>query len=145
MSQANIGLIGLAVMGQNLVLNLERNGYTVAVFNRTTALTDDFVGQHPGKKLLATRTPTEFVASLERPRRILIMVKAGSAVDAVIDGCCRSWSQATLLWMAATATMQTPTGAATRSPHAGSSSWASASAAAKRGALGPEHHARRQC
>ncbi len=86
MSQANIGLIGLAVMGQNLVLNLERNGYTVAVFNRTTAVTDDFVGQHPGKKLLATRTLAEFVASLERPRRILIMVKAGSAVDAVIDG-----------------------------------------------------------
>jgi 6-phosphogluconate dehydrogenase len=85
MTQANIGLIGLAVMGQNLVLNLERNGYTVAVYNRTTATMEEFVAAHRDKKLLATRSLEEFVAGLERPRRILIMVKAGSAVDAVID------------------------------------------------------------
>jgi 6-phosphogluconate dehydrogenase len=85
MTQADIGLIGLAVMGQNLVLNLERNGYCVAVYNRTTAVTDEFVAAHPGKQLLATRTMAEFVASLARPRRILIMVKAGSPVDAVIE------------------------------------------------------------
>jgi 6-phosphogluconate dehydrogenase len=83
---ATIGLIGLAVMGQNLVLNMERNGYTVAVFNRTTAVTEEFVAAHPGKNLLLTRTLPEFVAALERPRRILIMVKAGPAVDAVIEG-----------------------------------------------------------
>ncbi|MFN8465982.1 MAG: NADP-dependent phosphogluconate dehydrogenase [Caldilineaceae bacterium] len=86
MTTATIGLIGLAVMGQNLVLNMERNGYTVAVFNRTTAVTEEFVAAHPGKKLVPARTLEEFVASLEKPRRILIMVKAGAAVDAVIDG-----------------------------------------------------------
>ncbi len=86
MTTATIGLIGLAVMGQNLVLNMERNGYTVAVFNRTTAVTEEFIAAHPGKKLAPSRTLEEFVASLEKPRRILIMVKAGAAVDAVIDG-----------------------------------------------------------
>ena len=86
MTTATIGLIGLAVMGQNLVLNMERNGYTVAVFNRTTAVTEEFIAAHPGKKLVPARTLEEFVASLETPRRILIMVKAGAAVDAVIDG-----------------------------------------------------------
>ena len=86
MTKATIGLIGLAVMGQNLVLNMERNGYTVAVFNRTTAVTEEFVAAHPGKKLILTRTLQELVDSLESPRRILIMVKAGAAVDAVIDG-----------------------------------------------------------
>jgi 6-phosphogluconate dehydrogenase len=78
--------MGLAVMGQNLVLNMARNGYTVAVFNRTTSVTEEFVGAHPDSRLVATRTLEEFVGSLERPRRILIMVKAGAAVDAVIDG-----------------------------------------------------------
>lgn len=86
MTQANIGLIGLAVMGQNLVLNLERNGYTVAVFNRTTATMQRFVAEHPGKKLIPCTTLEELVASLERPRRVLIMVQAGKAVDAVIAG-----------------------------------------------------------
>jgi 6-phosphogluconate dehydrogenase len=86
MSKAQIGLIGLAVMGQNLVLNLERNGFTVAVFNRTTATMQDFVDSHPGKKLIATTTLEELVDSLERPRRIMIMVQAGWPVDAVIEG-----------------------------------------------------------
>ena len=54
MPTANIGLIGLAVMGQNLVLNMERNGYTVAVYNRTTATMEEFVNAHPGKKLVPT-------------------------------------------------------------------------------------------
>ncbi|MBE2239368.1 MAG: NADP-dependent phosphogluconate dehydrogenase [Caldilineaceae bacterium] len=86
MSNADIGLIGLAVMGQNLVLNMARNGFTVAVFNRTTAVTDEFVAAHPGKQLIYTRTLEEFVAALQRPRKIMIMVKAGKAVDAVIEG-----------------------------------------------------------
>jgi 6-phosphogluconate dehydrogenase len=85
MSQAQIGLIGLAVMGQNLVLNLERNGFTVAVYNRTVATMSEFVAEHPGKKLIPAHTLEELVAHLERPRRILIMVKAGAAVDAVIE------------------------------------------------------------
>ena len=86
MPTANIGLIGLAVMGQNLVLNMERNGYTVAVYNRTTATMTEFVNAHPGKNLVPTKTLEEFVQSLERPRKLMIMVKAGAAVDGVIDG-----------------------------------------------------------
>jgi 6-phosphogluconate dehydrogenase len=83
---ADIGLIGLAVMGQNLVLNLERNGYTVAVYNRTTATMQEFVDAHPGKQLVPAATLEALVASLKRPRKILVMVKAGAPVDAVIDG-----------------------------------------------------------
>ena len=83
--KAHIGLTGLAVMGQNLVLNMERNGYTVAVHNRTVKTMHDFVAAHPGKQLMGCETIEDFVAALERPRRLLIMVKAGAPVDAVID------------------------------------------------------------
>lgn len=85
MTKAHIGLTGLAVMGQNLVLNMERNGYTVAVHNRTVKTMQDFVAAHPGKKLIGCQTLEDFVAALERPRKIMIMVKAGAPVDAVID------------------------------------------------------------
>src|SRR5262249_29733504 len=84
--RADIGLIGLAVMGENLVLNMESHGFTVAVFNRTTAKVDAFVeGRAKGKKIIGTRTVQELVAALQRPRKIMIMVKAGKAVDDVID------------------------------------------------------------
>lgn len=83
---ADIGLIGLAVMGENLVLNMESHGYTVAVFNRTTSKVDDFVnGRGKGKKIIGCHTVQDVVASLKRPRKIMIMVKAGSPVDQVID------------------------------------------------------------
>ena len=83
---ADIGLIGLAVMGENLVLNMESHGYTVAVFNRTTSKVDDFVnGRGRGKKLVGCHTVNDLVAALKRPRKIMIMVKAGPAVDQVID------------------------------------------------------------
>jgi 6-phosphogluconate dehydrogenase len=83
---ADIGLIGLAVMGENLVLNMESHGYTVAVFNRTTSKVDDFVGgRGVGKKLVGCHTVKDLVAALKRPRKVMIMVKAGPAVDAVID------------------------------------------------------------
>ncbi len=85
MSQADFGLIGLAVMGQNLVLNVESRGFTVAVFNRTTTTTDEFLGKHPGKKLIGSHTLEDFVKSLKRPRKVQIMVKAGGPVDAVIE------------------------------------------------------------
>src|SRR5512143_2356938 len=85
MGNADIGLTGLAVMGQNLVLNMERNGYTVAVHNRTTKTMQDFVAAHPGKKLIGCATMEEFVAALKKPRKVMIMVKAGPPVDAVID------------------------------------------------------------
>ena len=83
---ADIGLIGLAVMGENLVLNMESHGYTVAVFNRTTSKVDEFVGgRGKGKKLIGCQNVKDLVASLKRPRKVMIMVKAGGAVDAVID------------------------------------------------------------
>jgi 6-phosphogluconate dehydrogenase len=85
MSQADFGLIGLAVMGQNLVLNVESRGFTVSVYNRTTATTDEFVAKHPGKNLIGTQSLEQFVGSLKRPRKIQIMVKAGGPVDAVIE------------------------------------------------------------
>lgn len=84
MENADIGLTGLAVMGQNLVLNMERNGYTVAVHNRTTKTMLDFVGAHPGKELIGGETMEGFVAALKKPRIVMIMVKAGAPVDAVI-------------------------------------------------------------
>jgi 6-phosphogluconate dehydrogenase len=85
-AQADMGLIGLAVMGENLVLNMANHGYTVAVYNRTTSKVDDFIaGRAQGKPIIGTHGPEELVASLKRPRRIMIMVKAGAAVDAVID------------------------------------------------------------
>jgi 6-phosphogluconate dehydrogenase len=82
---SDFGLIGLAVMGQNLVLNIESRGFQVSVYNRTGATTDAFVAQHPGKRLVPARTLEAFVASLASPRKIQLMVKAGSAVDAVIE------------------------------------------------------------
>ena len=82
---SDFGLIGLAVMGQNLVLNVESRGFQVSVFNRTTATTDEFVNHHPGKRLVGAHTLADFVASLAKPRKIQIMVKAGAAVDAVIE------------------------------------------------------------
>ena len=86
MSKAHFGLIGLGVMGENLVLNAERNGFSSVVYNRTFSKTEDFLnGRGLGKNIEGAKTMKEFVDKLERPRRILMMVKAGSATDAVID------------------------------------------------------------
>jgi len=83
---ADIGLIGLAVMGENLVLNMESHGYTVAVFNRTHARVDEFLaGRAKGKRILGCHAVKELVATLKRPRKVMIMVKAGPAVDQVIE------------------------------------------------------------
>jgi len=83
---ADIGLIGLAVMGENLVLNMESHGYTVAVFNRTTSKVDNFIGgRGQGKKLVGAHTVQDLVSALKRPRKVMIMVKAGKPVDDVID------------------------------------------------------------
>ena len=83
--RGDIAVSGLAVMGQNLVLNLERNGYHVVVHNRTTSKMTDFVANHDGKNLIPAVTLEEMVANLARPRRVLLMVQAGSPVDAVLD------------------------------------------------------------
>jgi 6-phosphogluconate dehydrogenase len=85
-SKADIGLIGLAVMGQNLVLNMDDHGYTVAVYNRTTSKTDEFLNSGAkGTKVIGTRTIEELLAVLKKPRRIMLMVKAGKAVDDFIE------------------------------------------------------------
>ncbi len=85
MSKAHFGLIGLGVMGENLVLNAERNGFSSVVYNRTYAKTEEFLaGRGAGKDIVGVATLPEFVAALERPRRILMMVKAGDPVDATI-------------------------------------------------------------
>ena len=81
----DFGLIGLAVMGQNLVLNVESRGFAVSVFNRSTEVTREFVAAHPGKRIFGAQTLAEFVGSLSRPRKVMLMVKAGAAVDAVIE------------------------------------------------------------
>jgi 6-phosphogluconate dehydrogenase len=83
---ADFGLIGLAVMGENLVLNIESRGYTVAVYNRTTARVDDFfAGRARGKRIVGCHAVRELVAALKRPRKVMLMVKAGPAVDQVIE------------------------------------------------------------
>jgi 6-phosphogluconate dehydrogenase len=86
MEKADIGLIGLAVMGENLILNMESKGFTVACFNRTVSKVDNFIeGRAKGKNIIGCHTIEEFVESLKRPRKVMLMVKAGPAVDAFID------------------------------------------------------------
>jgi 6-phosphogluconate dehydrogenase len=86
MNPSDIGLIGLAVMGENLVLNMESKGFSVSVFNRTTEVTEKFAANRAsGKRIFPTRSIEELVSSLAKPRKIMIMVKAGTAVDAVIE------------------------------------------------------------
>src|SRR5207247_8723171 len=84
-NQCYIGRIGLAVMGENLVLNMESKKFSVAVFNRTTEVTEKFAaGRGKGKNIRPARMTEEFVGALKRPRKAMIMVKAGAPVDAVI-------------------------------------------------------------
>lgn len=84
--QADFGLVGLAVMGENLVLNIESRGFTVAVFNRTVKKVDDFVqGRAKGKKIIGVHSIPDLVASLKKPRKIMLMVKAGKPVDEFIE------------------------------------------------------------
>jgi 6-phosphogluconate dehydrogenase len=86
MGKAHFGLIGLGVMGENLVLNAERNGYSSVVYNRTPAKTAAFLaGPGAGKQIIGANTLEEFVEALERPRRILVMVKAGQPIDDMIS------------------------------------------------------------
>jgi len=85
MGDADIGLIGLAVMGENLVLNMESKGFTVAVYNRTTAKVDEFVnGRGKGKKFIGTHSIADLCKNLKKPRKVMIMVKAGDPVDQTI-------------------------------------------------------------
>lgn len=83
--KSDFGLIGLAVMGQNLVLNVESRGFQVSVYNRTTSKMTEFIGENPGRNLVGCQSLEEFVESLATPRKIQIMVQAGRPVDAVIE------------------------------------------------------------
>ena len=84
--QADIGLIGLAVMGENLILNMESKGFTVACFNRTVSKVDDFVnGRAKGKKIIGCKSIEELVTVLKKPRKVMLMVKAGQPVDDFIE------------------------------------------------------------
>ncbi len=86
MANADIGLIGLAVMGQNLVLNMNDHGFSVAVYNRTTSKVDEFLnGPAKGSKVIGCHSVEEFCKQLKRPRKLMLMVKAGDAVDSFID------------------------------------------------------------
>ena len=86
MKKADIGLIGLAVMGENLVMNMESKGFTVAVYNRTTSKVTDFIeGRAKGKNIVGAYSIEELVDKLEKPRKVMLMVKAGAPVDAFID------------------------------------------------------------
>ncbi len=86
MSKADIGLIGLAVMGQNLVLNMNDHGFTVAVFNRTVSKVDDFLaGGAKGTNVVGVHSLEELAQVLKRPRRVMLMVQAGKAVDDFIE------------------------------------------------------------
>ena len=85
MSLQKFGVVGLEVMGRNIALNIEEKGFPIAVYNRTTSKAEEFVAENPGKNIKMGRTPEEFVNLLEKPRRILLMVKAGGPTDATID------------------------------------------------------------
>ena len=85
MVKGQIGVVGLAVMGKNLALNIESRGFNVSVYNRSADKTKEMIEENPGKKLVPTYTVEQFIESLESPRKILIMVQAGGPTDAVIQ------------------------------------------------------------
>src|SRR5688572_29937269 len=85
MAQAQFGMIGLGVMGRNLALNIEDHGFPIAVWNLETDWTDRFVAEHSGKKVVGAKTLEELVQSLERPRRIMMMIAAGKPIDMTIE------------------------------------------------------------
>src|SRR5437762_5572958 len=84
-NQCDIGLIGLAVMGENLVLNMESKGFSVAVFNRTAEVTEKFMANRAeGKNIQPAKTIEELFGALKKPRKVMMMIKAGNPVDQVI-------------------------------------------------------------
>jgi 6-phosphogluconate dehydrogenase len=85
MSTSAFGIVGLGTMGRNLALNVESRGFSVAVWNREQEWTDAFVAQHAGQRFTGTASLEGFVAALEKPRRILMMIPAGKPVDEMID------------------------------------------------------------
>jgi 6-phosphogluconate dehydrogenase len=98
-SHSDIGLIGLAVMGQNLALNIADHGFQISVYNRTTEKTDKFVAENPNTPggVVGTKTLQEFAASLSKPRKAIILVQAGKPTDAVIDGLAAVFEQGDII------------------------------------------------
>ena len=96
MNKADIGLIGLAVMGENLVLNMESKGFTVAVFNRTTSKVTDFInGRAKGKNIIGTYSIEELCASLSKPRKVMLWLRPVSRLTTLSRNCCPIWKRAT--------------------------------------------------
>ena len=85
MTKANFGVVGMAVMGRNLALNIESRGYTVAIYNRSKEKTEDVIACHPDKNFVPSYDIESFVNSIEKPRRIMLMVQAGPGTDATIQ------------------------------------------------------------
>ena len=85
MTKANFGVVGMAVMGRNLALNVESRGYSVAIYNRSADKTEDVVASNPGKNLVPSYDVESFVQSIQTPRRIMLMVQAGPGTDATIQ------------------------------------------------------------
>ncbi len=99
--KADIGLIGIAVMGENLVTNMESKGYTVAVYNRTISKVKKFIeGRAKDKNIIGAYSVEDFITKLKKPRRIMMMVKASAAVDDLIERCSRTWRRGIYLLMA---------------------------------------------
>ncbi len=143
----DIGLIGLAVMGENLALNIESRGYRVAVFNRTTSKVDEFIaGRAKGKKFVGCHSLEELVKNLAKPRKVMMMVKAGPAVDDLIETLLPLLStRATSSSTAATRTSPTPSGARSTSRAKGLLYIGTGVSGGEEGALQrPQHDARRQ-
>jgi 6-phosphogluconate dehydrogenase len=84
MKKSNIGVIGMAVMGKNLALNFADQGYLVSIYNRTTQVSKDVMAENPKSNIVFNETLEQFVDSLEKPRKILVMVQAGKAVDPIL-------------------------------------------------------------
>jgi len=84
-SKADFGMIGLAVMGRNLAMNVESRGFTVALFNRDFHKVESMLSDMPGRNFIGTMTYEDFCAKLERPRKIMLMIRAGTPIDEVIE------------------------------------------------------------
>jgi 6-phosphogluconate dehydrogenase len=107
--QADIALIGLAVMGQNFILNMNDHGFTVVAFNRTVEKVDHFLANEAkGTKVIGAHSLSEMVSALKKPRRVMMLVKAGKAVDEFIEHLLPHWNRATSSLTAAIRCSRTP-------------------------------------
>jgi 6-phosphogluconate dehydrogenase len=131
---AEVGIVGMAVMGSSLARNMARHGYGVALFNRTHSKTQEVVADHGSEgTFVPAETVEEFVASLERPRRIVIMVKAGKGTDATIETLLPTLEEGDIVVDVATPTSRTPADGKLGSANSTCTSWEPVSLAVKSG------------